>query len=78
MSSFRCVPRMCTCRRTGPIPRTFAKIFLGEYLEFQVKVDGGHLFARVHPSFSPSVGTRVFVALPADKCVAVHDSAVAE
>jgi iron(III) transport system ATP-binding protein len=55
-----------------------AKIFLGEYLEFQVKVDGGHLFARVHPSFSPSVGTRVFVALPADKCVAVHDSAVVE
>ncbi|HZR67645.1 MAG TPA: ABC transporter ATP-binding protein [Burkholderiales bacterium] len=50
-----------------------AKIFLGECLEFQVKVDGTMLLARVHPSFSPPVGTRVHLRIDPEKCTAIPE-----
>jgi iron(III) transport system ATP-binding protein len=52
-----------------------AKLFLGEFIEFQVKLAGTLLLARVHPSFSPSVGTTVHVGMNPEKCVAIPDAA---
>jgi iron(III) transport system ATP-binding protein len=55
-----------------------AKIFLGEYIEFQFKVADTLLLARVHPSFSPPVGTRVYVKMNPEKCIAIpHDGRAA-
>jgi len=48
-----------------------AKLFLGEFIEFQVKLGDTLLLARVHPSFSPPVGTIVHVGLDPEKCVAI-------
>ena len=50
-----------------------AKIFLGECLEFQLKVGDALLLARVHPSFSPPVGTRVHVKINPEKCIAIPE-----
>jgi iron(III) transport system ATP-binding protein len=49
------------------------KIFLGETLDIQVKSAEQILLARVHPSFSPSVGTKVFAYIDAEKCIALSD-----
>jgi iron(III) transport system ATP-binding protein len=50
-----------------------AKIFLGECLEFQIRVGDTLLLARVHPSFSPPVGTRVHLRIEPEKCVAIPE-----
>jgi iron(III) transport system ATP-binding protein len=50
-----------------------AKIFLGDYIEYQVKLGDALLLARVHPSFSPPVGTRIHVAMTPEKCIAIPD-----
>lgn len=49
------------------------KIFLGETLDMQIKAAEQILLARVHPSFSPQVGTTVFVHIDAEKCIALSD-----
>jgi iron(III) transport system ATP-binding protein len=50
-----------------------AKIFLGESLEFQFRVGDALLLARVHPSFSPTVGTRVHLRIDPEKCIAIPE-----
>jgi iron(III) transport system ATP-binding protein len=50
-----------------------AKIFLGECLEFQLKVGEAMLLARVHPSFSPPVGTKVHLRINREKCIAIPE-----
>src|SRR4051812_7405250 len=50
-----------------------AKIFLGECLEFQFKVGDALLLARVHPSFSPTVGTKVHLRIDPEKCIAIPE-----
>jgi len=52
-----------------------AKLFLGEFIEFQVKLGGTMMLARVHPSFSPPVGTTVHIGMNPEKCVAIPDAA---
>jgi iron(III) transport system ATP-binding protein len=51
----------------------YAKAFLGDYLDFQVKIGDFILLARVHPSLRTPVGDRVYVRMRAEKCVAVAD-----
>ena len=51
-----------------------ARVFLGEYLDFQVSVGERVLFARAHPSVTTGVGERTYVHVPPDKCVAVERS----
>ena len=51
-----------------------AKAFLGEYLDFQVKVSDLVLLARVHPSLRTPVGDRIYVRMRAEKCVAIPDA----
>jgi iron(III) transport system ATP-binding protein len=50
-----------------------AKAFLGDCLDFQVKIGDFILLARVHPSLRTPVGDRVYVRMRAEKCIAVPD-----
>ena len=50
-----------------------AKAFLGDYLDFQVKIGDLVLLARAHPSLRTPVGDKVYVRMQAAKCVAVPD-----
>ncbi len=50
-----------------------AKAFLGDCLDFQVKIGDLVLLARVHPSLRTPVGDRVNVRMRAEKCIAVPD-----
>ena len=53
-----------------------AKDFLGEYLDFHVKVGDVVLQARAHPSLRTPTGDPIFVRIRAEKCVAIRtDSA---
>ncbi len=48
-----------------------AKDFLGEHLDFQVKVGEVVLVARAHPSLRTPVGDAIYLRMKADKCVAI-------
>jgi iron(III) transport system ATP-binding protein len=48
-----------------------AKAFLGEHLDFHVKIGDVVLLARAHPSLRTPVGDRIFVRMRADKCIAL-------
>lgn len=57
----------------------FTKIFLGEYLDFQLKVADIYLQARVHPSLRIETGHRVYMTIEPEKCVALrNETATAE
>jgi iron(III) transport system ATP-binding protein len=47
------------------------KDFLGEYLDFHVKVGDVVLQARAHPSLRTPTGEPIFVRMKAEKCVAI-------
>jgi iron(III) transport system ATP-binding protein len=48
-----------------------AKVFLGEYLDFQVKIGDCMLLARGHPSLRTPVGDMVHVRMKTEKCIAI-------
>ncbi len=48
------------------------KVFLGEVLDFQVKVGGRMLLSRQHPSLRTPIGNPIFVQLDPEKCVALR------
>ncbi len=52
-----------------------AKDFLGEYLDFHVKVGDVVLQARAHPSLRTPTGDPIFVRMRAEKCVAIRTDA---
>lgn len=49
------------------------KVFLGEYMDYQVKVADRTLLARVHPSFDVPTGTPVYIRLNPTKCICIPD-----
>ena len=51
-----------------------AKVFLGEHVEFRVKVGGVVLLAKAHPSLRTLPKEKVYFRINADKCVAIPDS----
>jgi iron(III) transport system ATP-binding protein len=51
-----------------------AKDFLGEHLDFQVKVGDVVLLARAHPSLRTPVGESIYLRMKAEKCVAIPTS----
>ena len=55
-----------------------AKAFLGEHLDFHVKIGDVVLLARAHPSLRTPVGDRIFVRMRADKCIALPAASVAK
>ncbi|NWB91435.1 ABC transporter ATP-binding protein [Pseudomonas agarici] len=50
------------------------KVFLGEYMDFQVKVGSQQLLARVHPSLKTVVGQKIYVRMNPEKCLTIHDA----
>jgi iron(III) transport system ATP-binding protein len=48
-----------------------AKDFLGEYLDFHVKVGDVVLQARAHPSLRTPAGEAIYLRIKAEKCVAI-------
>ncbi|WP_134704165.1 ABC transporter ATP-binding protein [Ammoniphilus sp. YIM 78166] len=50
------------------------KIFLGEYLDFQVKIGETILQARVHPSIRIDTGQKVFLEVDPLKCIVIQDA----
>ena len=49
-----------------------AKDFLGEYLDFHVKVGDVVLQARAHPSLRTPTGDPIYVRMRAEKCIAIR------
>jgi iron(III) transport system ATP-binding protein len=52
-----------------------AKVFLGDYFDYQVKVGERLLLARAHPSLRAAVGAPIHVRIKAEKCLAIPDTA---
>ncbi len=52
-----------------------AKVFLGEYLDFQIKIGDSILLARGHPSLRTPVGELIHVRMKKEKCVAIPTAA---
>jgi iron(III) transport system ATP-binding protein len=55
-----------------------AKVFLGDYLDFQVKVGDSLLLARVHPSLRTPAGDPINIRMRAEKCVAIAETAASK
>ena len=51
------------------------KVFLGEFIDFKVKVGDYMLQARVHPSVRTPVGGEAIMRMNPDKCVAIAETA---
>ena len=51
------------------------KVFLGESVDFQVKVRDRALLARAHPSLGTRVGHPIYLSLNPEKCVALKETA---
>jgi iron(III) transport system ATP-binding protein len=52
-----------------------AKVFLGECVDFQVRVGQTLLLARTHPSLRTPVGDSVYVSMNPEKCIAIPNTA---
>ena len=50
--------------------RVDQKVFLGEFVDFQVKLGERMLLSRRHPSLRTPIGDPIYVSLPPEKCVA--------
>ena len=50
------------------------KVFLGEFVDFQVKIGGRSVQSRAHPSLRTRVGEALFVRIDPDKCLALKAS----
>ncbi len=49
-----------------------SKVFLGEFVDFIVKVGEAKLLARVHPSLRTPIGGRIIVNIPIDKATLIR------
>ena len=47
------------------------KVFLGEFVDFQVRIGGRAVQSRAHPSLRTRVGEPLYVRIDPDKCVAL-------
>ena len=51
------------------------KVFLGEYMDYQIRIGALQVLARVHPSINLAVGDTVYVRMNPEKCISIQDSA---
>ena len=51
------------------------KVFLGDFVDFEIKVGDYILRSRAHPSLRTPVGDRIHIRLNPAKCVAIEDDA---
>ena len=54
--------------------RVEAKVFLGECVDFQVRIGETLLLARAHPSLRTPVGENVHVVMDPEKCIAIPNT----
>jgi iron(III) transport system ATP-binding protein len=50
-----------------------AKVFLGEHIDFKIRLGNCSLLARAHPSLRIPIGDTIHVQLQAEKCIAISD-----
>lgn len=50
------------------------KVFLGEYMDYQVKVGDQQVLARVHPSLKTPVGETIYLRMNPEKCICIEDN----
>lgn len=51
------------------------KVFLGEFIDFQVKVGERQLQARVHPSLKTEIGRTIYLRMSPEKCISIKPDA---
>jgi iron(III) transport system ATP-binding protein len=51
------------------------KVFLGESMDFQVKVGERPLLSRAHPSLRTQVGNPIYLSMDPEKCIALKETA---
>jgi iron(III) transport system ATP-binding protein len=54
----------------------FTKVFLGETLDFQIKVNEQVVLARVHPAHKTPVGGTIFFSVDPASCIALRSETV--
>jgi iron(III) transport system ATP-binding protein len=52
--------------------KVFTKVFLGETLDFQIKINEQVLLARVHPTHRTPVGGTIFFSVDPTACIALR------
>ncbi len=50
------------------------KVFLGEYVDFKVRIGDMELFARAHPSLRTPIGDPIHARMEPDKCIAILEN----
>jgi iron(III) transport system ATP-binding protein len=50
-----------------------AKVFLGEYVDYKVKIRDCIILARAHPSLRTPIGEAIHVCMDPEKCIAILD-----
>jgi iron(III) transport system ATP-binding protein len=50
------------------------KVFLGEYMDYQIRIGERLMLARTHPSFKVPVGDSVFLKMSPGKCISIQDN----
>jgi len=50
------------------------KVFLGESVDFEVKIKERPVLSRAHPSLGTRVGHPIYLSLDPEKCVALKDT----
>ena len=48
-----------------------SKVFLGEYIDFHVRIGERQIMARVHPSLTTLVGERIYLRMNPEKCISI-------
>ena len=49
-------------------------VFLGEYMDYQIKVGERQVLARVHTSFKAAVGSTVYMHMDPEKCIIIQNN----
>ena len=50
------------------------KVFLGEYMDYHIKVGEHQVLSRVHPSFMAPLGATVYMRMNPEKCITIQDN----
>jgi len=53
------------------------KVFLGDIVDFQVKINDYTLLSRAHPSLRTPIGDKIYARMNPEKCVAIPDTSPA-
>lgn len=53
------------------LPKVDFKVFIGEFIDFQVRVGDRQLLARVHPSLKTEIGGTIYLRMNPEKCISI-------